>query len=282
MFLPVCLPVAHYSNTNNRVFSCQETTSYRGPSNTMSTSLRIGDIVKTYSGDGDVTVWLKKLKLVVKMQKVGDLHTVIPLFLDGDAFAVYDQMDEASKGDAGEIERVLLNAFAMSNFQAYDALRQRCWRDGEQVDVYLADLRRLAGLAEIRDENALRCAFVVGLPSDVSSQLRSSSRIHKMDVSAIVEQARALMSDRSHAAVFVAARGKPGMLCNRCGRSGHIAKSCWQTDATKRADQQASSSRGIICFRCNGPGHIARNCRVDASGNAKGESHSPAASPSQQ
>ena len=113
--------------------------------------------------------WLKKVKLVAKLKKVENQSTLIALHLEGAAFAVFDQLPEAGKCDPDVIERTLLSAFALNQFAAYDVLRARCLAQGESVDVYMADIRRLAGLAKINDEEFVRCAFVAGLPRDEST-----------------------------------------------------------------------------------------------------------------
>ena len=60
-------------------------------------SLRVTDALNKHSGDGDVTVWLKQAHLAKSLLKSKDLAVVIPLFLDGPAFAVYDQLSDAEK-----------------------------------------------------------------------------------------------------------------------------------------------------------------------------------------
>ena len=43
--------------------------------------LRLGkDVMPPFSGEGDVVGWIKKVKLVAKLQKVQDLTSFIPLF----------------------------------------------------------------------------------------------------------------------------------------------------------------------------------------------------------
>ena len=105
-------------------------------------SLRVTDVLNKYSGDGDVTVWLKQAHLAKNLLKLKDLAVVIPLFLDGPAFAVYDQLSDPEKQDANKIEVALRAAFAADKFLAYDEFRNRLWRNGETVDVFLADLKR--------------------------------------------------------------------------------------------------------------------------------------------
>ena len=47
------------------------------------------DVIPPFSGEGDIFEWIKKVKLVAKLQKVQDFATFIPLFLHGDALALY-------------------------------------------------------------------------------------------------------------------------------------------------------------------------------------------------
>ena len=78
---------------------------------------------------------------------------MIPLLFDGPAFAVYDQLKEEEKQDADKIEFALRTALACDKFLAYDKFRNRQSKNGESVDVYLVDLKRLAHLANIEGEN---------------------------------------------------------------------------------------------------------------------------------
>ena len=69
-------------------------TSYRGhkmPNSVMS------EMMKSFNGDGDVSNWLKKTKLVATL-KANDLVSFLSLFLEGAAFKVFNQMPEGEKG----------------------------------------------------------------------------------------------------------------------------------------------------------------------------------------
>ena len=54
------------------------------------------DSLRPFTGKGDVVMWLNKLKLVVKLQKIEDIATLIPMYLEGNALAVYLEMGERS------------------------------------------------------------------------------------------------------------------------------------------------------------------------------------------
>ena len=155
-------------------------------------------MIKSFDGQGNISQWLVKLKLVTKMQKLGELQNVIPLFLEGSAFTVYNQMNEDGKRDAVAIENALIQAFAMNAYDSYDQFRKRTWAEGEPVDVYLSELRSLARLADIEDDKLLQCAFVVGLPPDVAAQVKAAAASKKLDLSETVEQARFLLADKLH------------------------------------------------------------------------------------
>ena len=167
---------------------------------------KIQDVTRSFDGSGNVENWIKKIRLVAKLKEVKKLESFLPLFLEGDAFAVYDELSEESKGSIQKIAQALLSAFAQNRYSAYDIFRQRNWCPGEAVDVYMSDVRRLARLAKIENDDVIRCAFICGLPSDVSAQLRISTTINTMDMSVVVEQARVLMSDRLHGAMAAHAK----------------------------------------------------------------------------
>ena len=60
------------------------------------------------------------MHLAKSLLKLKDLAVVIPLFLDGPTFAVYDQLKEEEKREADKIELALRTAFACDKFLAYD------------------------------------------------------------------------------------------------------------------------------------------------------------------
>ena len=63
--------------------------------------------------------------------------------------------------------------------------------------MYLADLKRLAHLANIKGENEkiIKLLFVMGLPNKVSAQLRATLKIDTLDLTAILQISRALMTE---------------------------------------------------------------------------------------
>lgn len=241
-------------------------------------------MIKTFDGSGDVTVWLQKVKLVAELRKLTQLEALIPLYLEGAAFSVYNELSEDDKKVAAKIEECLLRAFAQSMFSAFDTLRSRSWKAGEAVDVYLADLRRLAGLAGIHDEAFIRCSFVCGLPLDVSVQLRAAAQIGTMTLAAIADQARVLVAElgreQVHSALAAVKVGDQRMMAGRDRTDGEGRRSgrqffCYNCggDHTTRF---CSHPRKMTCWNCNKDGHISRDCpEKKASGNDNRRSHAP-------
>ena len=52
------------------------------------TSLRL------FVGEGDVVAWINKLKLVAKLQKIEDVGTLIPMYLERNVLAVWGNRRE--------------------------------------------------------------------------------------------------------------------------------------------------------------------------------------------
>ena len=55
------------------------------------------NIIEPFSSKGDVVVWLKKVRLVARLQKMDDVVILLPLYLEVDALALYMEMEETSQ-----------------------------------------------------------------------------------------------------------------------------------------------------------------------------------------
>lgn len=232
--------------------------------------LRLGkDVIPPFSGEGDVVGWIKKVKLVAKLQHVPDLASFIPLFLQGDALALYLEMNNAEQEDAELIEMRLVTAFTEGPFEAYEKLQRFKWT-GESVDVYANKIKRLAGLAGYLGrglEHTAKLAFITGFPDDVSVALQQLPNIERMDVSKLIPTARLLVSKRVVETRTLAAsaqtnetnKGKKesSLQCFRC-QGPHLKKDCTEIPRAR-----------ATCYNCGKFGHIARYC-PQIQGNGQG------------
>lgn len=98
------------------------------------------DTIRPFDGQGDVVAWLTKVKLVARLQHITDLASLIPLYLEGDALALYMEMHETEMTDAEMIESMLLKAFMDGPFVAYGKLIKSKWT-GESIDVHAKNIR---------------------------------------------------------------------------------------------------------------------------------------------
>lgn len=237
-------------------------------------------LIPEFDGAGQgVAEWLEKLELVCRLRGVTDLHNIVPLRLTGGAFSVYQQLKSTDKGNYDKIKSALTSAFAVDKFIAYEQFVGRRLRSEESVDVYLADLRRLAVLFGGIPDAGLSCAFVAGLPDSARHILRAGTRLEDMDISQIVARARAVLAEENISAGVASfsnqqSRASPasvGVLCRTCNQPNHYARACLARRGWRRGGRVS-----VRCYACGQPGHIASSCP----GNGLGEAApAPASSP---
>ena len=221
-------------------------------------NVKYSDIIGSYvdyNTSGEFSIWVEKLELVAQLQSIKDKLKFLPLFLSGPAFAVYQQLADDVKADFDKLKKELTTAFSTNAFSSYDQLRNRMLLEGESVDVYLADLRRLVNLmGQTEAEPLLRCAFVIGLPSDIALQLRSTVNVDSMALAELVSKTRAMMASKSDGGNFVCA----GIRQDRTGLTQENRTNNRMDSRGDRQDRQ--------CYNCSGRGHIARDCPSEKSG----------------
>jgi hypothetical protein len=247
-------------------------------------------LIPEFNGEGQQSVveWLERVELICSLRGLAKLENVIPLRLAGGAFAVYQQLSKEQKADVEEIKKALIRAFGLDRFSAFELFISRRLKAGESVDVFLADLRKLASSFGGLPDEAMACAFVAGLPEAVRQLLRASARVEEMDVGQILSRARAIMTDEAPV-VCAAQPGSGGSsraapVCFECGLPNHLAKDCFQRRSARAGQPSVRGSggrgtdrsTGRRCFKCGKLGHLASTCP----GNGEGEkSPAPVSSP---
>ncbi|XP_068240111.1 uncharacterized protein [Palaemon carinicauda] len=180
------------------------------------------DMIKPFTGEGDVVSWLKKVTLVAKLQKIVDLASFIPLYLEGDARALYLEMGDEDQECAAKIQEKLEVAFSDDPFSAFGKLVRLKWT-GEPVDVYANEIRRLKGLAKydkVGLENVVKLTFVNGFPDNISVALQQLPNVMTMAMSKLISHARILSSKQQGGEVAVTVRKveKESLSGTGCGK----------------------------------------------------------------
>ena len=162
------------------------------------------DIIKPFSGEGDVVAWLKKVRLVAKLQQVDDVASLLPLYLEGDTQALEKEEDDQKRIE--QIEAWLKEAFTDNAFTAYRKVTMIMWA-GEHVDVYDNEIRQLVGLAGFKEDGLGRLtklAFVTGFPETVSIGLQQAPNIEALTMGDLISRARVLTTteERNYNVVF--------------------------------------------------------------------------------
>lgn len=204
-------------------------------------------LIPEFSGKNDLSVseWFDKMSWICKLYGVDNVAAVIPLRLCGLAYRVYEQLSEENKLNIEVVQKALVKAFELDAYAAYDQLVSRRLQAGEPVDVYIADIRRLAKLSGGLQEAAVGSAFVHGLPENVRKMLRANARAAEMSVLQLVECARGILSDGDTEPAAAALDQKNEYrdtrqtaygrhrrkreftgCCYRCGERGHISANC--------------------------------------------------------
>ena len=209
-----------------------------------------------------------------RLSGVRNIECVVPMRLSGGAYAVYQQLSEETRADFACIKDVSYTAFALNPVTAYKQFTARRLRPGETVDVFLAELRKLATQFGGMTELGFVCAFIAWLPEHAEKFLQATTRVDDLPISEILARARAILKDSftdtrlaAAAAQLPECQEKETTALKRCyvyQGLNHMARDC------PRRREISRPSKCFICYRCKRQDHIARNCP----GNEQGEESS--------
>lgn len=236
----------------------------------MADRVKLTDVIRAYDGTGDFSAWVSKFRLACELREILDgKHKLLPMFLEGSAFAVYKQLPQNKRDDFNLLVKALTAAFSEDCFSAYSALCDRKLGDMEAVDVYLADIKRLVALCEGGEERSpgmVRCAFVSGLPQVARAQVLALPQVATKSAEALLPQVKSILSAQRRGAEEVCAaadaylpkkapyqRSHSGVglqHCFKCGQGGHFAAFC----------KKSAVKEGMGCFRCGSRHHYVRAC----------------------
>ena len=222
-----------------------------------------------------------KFQVVAVLQKwdTGEKRMAnLLLFLDGEAFTVYNEMSASDRKDPDKVKGKFQQALGMTVAQAYSRFTKTLVRADEPIENYAAVLERLLSASgKVADDSnsVLIEQFVSGLPQDFARELRLNGT--RSTVRDCVEYVRSLRSAEESSGRAVTAyggetgghgssrhrqqsgSGRPGklVLCVNCQTVGQYARDC-----RRPRNGSASRSRPVQCHFCDGIGHIISECEA--------------------
>ena len=211
-----------------------------GGEKTLFQKVRLNEVVVKFTGEGDVAEWIDQVRIAKRIMQLtdSDLADLAALALKDKAFAVYKQMPDAKKSNFEEIANALMTAFAEDKLSAHAAATNRKYVDGEGVDAFMNELKRLGGIAKASDDT-IQAWFILGLPTEVAKRMRSTPKVFNLPEDALLEMARAMVQMEEATSQMAAA-----------------------VVADKEADKvMAAVAKSVPsgCFECGG-NHIVRFC----------------------
>ena len=183
---------------------------------------------------------------------------------EGEALASWLELTEEEQADFKTLKKKLIAKMAPLPFTALEEFHARKLRPGEPLPLFTQYLKRLLqssvpGLDVNTREQMLIHQFLMGLPTDISRQLRASGETKEL--TKVVEQARLLMTIENQSLLQSVA------ACASTVDTGTKEEMSQLQNQVEALTQQVAAlttpkatNLRKQCFNCNGLGHLQRNC----------------------
>ena len=120
-----------------------------------------------------MVVWLKKVRLVAKLQQVDDVASLLPFYFEGDALG----MEEDDQKRIEQIQAQLKEVFNDDAFAAYRKVTM-IMLAGERVDVYANKIKQLVRWAGEAHKTVFRYGAPLHCVNWTSTGTKHRSPVH--------------------------------------------------------------------------------------------------------
>ena len=220
----------------------------------MSNMKTILDHIEKFDGTGSFEIWHKKFAMIMKIQGIVDPAPYLPFLLVDVPLGIYMELDEKKQGSCEEVLKVLNNSFGMTRRAAYGELVSLRLQDGQTIDEYASQIKRLAS----KIDDLVKAAFMAGLPFELQMELERGG-----------DQSFDEMIERSRKFLGIKGSLLDGTMAAVSERSPDKESNTSKKEVARRSDKsrQGREPKQVICYKCQRTGHIARYCRA---GNGQG------------
>jgi len=220
-------------------------------------SIKYGEMISKYDGTGDFSQWVEKLELVASLTDVQKLEKFLPLFLDGTAFNCYQNLPSEVKDNYSSLKKAFLTKFSLDSSLAYEEVIRRRLLAGESVENYLAEITRLARLADSDvSDKMIKNMFLAGLPPDVKEKIRSANDVNSMTLQSLIDRAKSIVKS----AEICSAAINSDTACHTFSVAHKVENSNLKTEFLSKSKEINKRENSQTCFICRATGHMARQC----------------------
>ena len=225
---------------------------------------------KTFTGDGNLIVWLKKMDVwcALKGYRSEKMALAMASRLDGPDFECYVRMTDEDQQQPDQIVSSLRREFIRAERDRETAihdLSQRQWRTGESPAAFAYELSRLTKLVypefgDLAQQTIARDTFIKGLPSEIQVELRKDTSTNTKSVQDLAAEVVRLQ---------LAGVGNPKPSAHACAVSKDIGDSQQTHLVDQIAERVCQLMTGTVDFKEDETGHI-QTIRYQQTGRARG------------